>query len=124
MKIEKSTTATWQQYADATPPNAEIIGVITDDDGMTGALARIKRSDGFYRYTLVNNELLRPLDGRKVAAALGHAGRKSLGESMQPVQVNLSASDIAFCRSLGDGNLSAGVQKAVGISAFLKPESI
>ena len=123
MKIEKSTTAC-QQYADAAPFGSEIIGVVTDDDGMRGALARIKRSDGFYRYKLVNNGLLRPLDGRKVAAALGHAGRKSLGEAMQPVQINLSASDIAFCRALGDGNLSAGVRKAVGISAFLKPESI
>ena len=120
MKIEKSATA-WQQYTQTPPHDAEMLGVVTAN-GVTGALARIKRSDGFYRYMLVNNGLLRPLDGRKVAAALGHAGRKSLGEAMQSVQVNLSASDIAFCRALGDGNLSAGVRKAVGISALIKTE--
>lgn len=121
MKIEKSATA-WQQYAKTPPPDAEMLGVVTDDDGLTGALARIKRADGFYRYVLLNNER-HALDGRKVAACLGHAGRKKLGSAMKSVQINLSVEDVAFCRSLSGGNLSEGVRLAIGMGAFFAPDN-
>ena len=110
-KIEKSATA-WQKYAQTPPPDAEMLGVVTAD-GVTGALARIQRPDGFYRYDLLLNNEHHPIDGRKVAAALGHAGRKKLGEPMKSVQVNLTEADIDFCIGLSGGNLSAGVRLAI-----------
>lgn len=121
MKIEKSATA-WQQYAQTPPPDAEMLGVVTIG-GVTGALARIKRADGYYRYVMASNDAQHPLDGRTVAAALGHAGRKKLGSAMQSVQVNLSTEDVAFCRSLSGGNLSAGVRMAIGMGAFFAPDN-
>ena len=64
----------WRLYTNTIPEGAEAIGVVSRDElGGIGAL--VKLSSG--NYVQINAGVLRNLDGREVAAALGTAGRPS-----------------------------------------------
>ena len=63
----------WRLYTNTIPSDAEALGTVTQGEGDTGAL--VKLPSGLY--VQINAGTMRNLDGRKVAAALGTAGRPS-----------------------------------------------
>ena len=73
--------------------------------------ALVKLSSG--NYVQVNAGVLRNLDGRKVAAALGTAGRPSEMSGGKKVNTYLDAESIAIATRLGNGNVSEGIRKAL-----------
>ena len=72
-------------------------------------------------YVQVNASVIRSLDGRKVAAALGTAGRPSEMSGGKKVNTYLDAESIAIANRLGTGNVSVGIRKALKIAAEKAP---
>lgn len=70
MQINKD--GNWRLYTNTIPAGSEALGTVTRDEIDTGALVRIKATGA---YVQVNAGVIRSLDGRKVAAALGLSGR-------------------------------------------------
>lgn len=100
----------WRLYTNTIPEGAEAIGVVSRGElGDTGAL--VKLSSG--NYVQINAGVLRKLDGRKVAAALGTAGRPSEMSGGKKVNTYLDAESIAIATRLGNGNVSEGIRKAL-----------
>ena len=99
----------WRLYTNTIPGGAEALGTVTQGEGDTGAL--VKLSSGLY--VQINAGVLRNLDGRKVAAALGTAGRPSEMTGGKRVNVYLDAESISIASSLGKGNVSEGIRKAL-----------
>lgn len=62
----------WRLYTNTLPANSTPLGTVSREGYDTGALVRI---DATGTYVQVNTGFIRSLDGRKVAAALGTAGR-------------------------------------------------
>lgn len=99
----------WQLYAPALPPGTVALGTVTRPDGDTGALIRFERTG---RYAQLNAGAVRMLDGRKVSGALGTAGRpEEIGA--RRINVTLDEATIERARAIGDGNVSAGIRRAV-----------
>lgn len=99
----------WRLYTNTLPANSTPLGTVTRD-GETGALARIETTGA---YVQVNAGAIRSLDGRKVAAALGTAGRPSEMSGGKKVNTYLDAESIAIATRLGNGNVSEGIRKAL-----------
>lgn len=100
----------WRLYTNTIPEGAEAIGVVSRGElGDMGAL--VKLSSG--NYVQINAGVLRNLDGRKVAAALGTAGRPSEMSGGKKVNTYLDAESIAIATRLGNGNVSEGIRKAL-----------
>lgn len=98
----------WRAYCNAVPDGATAIGTLTRG-GETGALIRL--SDG--TYSMGVGELLYSIDGRKVAAALGHSGRPVEIQSGRRVNIYLDADSVRAAKKIGDGNLSLGIRLAL-----------
>lgn len=104
----------WRIYTSQPPANASPIGTVTRGDDDTGALIQFHDSG---LYAQMNNGVVRTLDGRKVTAALGIAGRPAELESGKKVNTYLDAESIATAKRLGDGNVSKGIRNALMIAA-------
>ena len=101
----------WRLYTKTLPENSTALGTVTRDESDTGALVRIESTGG--AYVQVNAGTIRSLDGRKVAAALGTAGRPSEMAGGKRVNVYLDAESLAIAAKLSNGNVSDGIRKAL-----------
>ena len=90
-KITVDTAGNWKLYTNTLPANSTATGA----------------------YVQVNAGAIRNLDGRKVVAALGMAGRPSEMEGGKRVNVYLDAESLAIAAKLGNGNVSDGIRKAL-----------
>lgn len=99
----------WRIYTNTIPGDAEALGTVTQGEGDTGAL--VKLPSGLY--VQINDGTMRNLDGRKVAAALGTAGRPSEMAGGKKVNTYLDAESVAIATKLGNGNVSEGIRKAL-----------
>jgi len=106
--MEIDPTGNWRLYAPVLPDGATPLGTVTVGSE-TGALVRIDRTGA---YCMLVGGALRRIDGRSVAAALGHACRKPTIDG-QRINVYLDADSIEGARRLGGGNISAGIREAI-----------
>lgn len=109
-RLTVNTDGNWRLYTNTLPVNSTPLGTVTRDESDTGALVRI---DATGAYVQVNASVIRSLDGRKVAAALGTAGRPSEMFGGKKVNTYLDAESIAIATKLGNGNVSEGIRKAL-----------
>ena len=93
----------WRLYTSTIPVLAEPLGTVMRDGTDTGALVRLGKTGA---YGQVNAGGLRRLDGRKVAAALGNAGRPPSLAGGKRVEVYLDEGSLAAAASAGEGNVS------------------
>lgn len=101
----------WRLYTNTIPSGAEAIGVVSRGDiGGTGALIKFSATG---QYAQLNAGAILALDGRKVAAALGTTGRPTTMEGGKRVQVYLDADSLAIASTIGNGNVSEGIRKAL-----------
>lgn len=98
----------WNLYTNLLPEGAEALGVVSHG-GETGAL--VKLASG--KYVQMNAGAIRSLDGRKVNAALGSAGRPEEMSGGKRVNVYLDAKSLAAAEKIGSGNVSEGIRKAL-----------
>ena len=110
--ISVDQTGTWHLYAQVLPNGAAPLGTVTID-GVTGALVRLPSG----AYAQVVGDTVRRLDGRKIAAALGKAGRRPKMAGGVRINLYLDAATVEAARRLGSGNLSLGVRRAVAMAA-------
>lgn len=113
-RITVDVNGNWQLYTNTIPAKSMPIGTVTRDESDTGALVRIEATGV---YAQVNAGAIRSLDGRKVAAALGIAGRPSEMSGGKKVNTYLDAESIAIATRLGNGNVSEGIRKALKAAA-------
>ena len=109
-RLAVDTNGNWRLYTNTIPANSTPLGTVTRDESDTGALVRI---DATGVYVQVNTGVIRILDGRKIAAALGTAGRPSEMAGGKKVNTYLDAESIAIATRLGNGNVSEGIRKAL-----------
>lgn len=109
-KITVDANGNWRLYTNTIPANSTPLGTVTRDDTDTGALVRI---DTTGLYVQVNAGATRSLDGRKVAAALGTAGRPAEMDKGRRVNTYLDADSLAIAAKLGSGNVSEGIRIAL-----------
>jgi len=109
-RLAVDTNGNWRLYTNTIPANSTPLGTVTRDESDTGALVRIEATGV---YVQVNAGAIRSLDGRKVAAALGTAGRPSEMSGGKKVNTYLDAESIAIATRLGNGNVSEGIRKAL-----------
>ncbi|NMG56516.1 hypothetical protein [Aromatoleum aromaticum] len=100
----------WRIYTNTLPAGCTPLGTVTRDEGDTGALARIDRTGA---YVQVNAGVLRDLDGRKVAAAMGTAGRPAEMQGGKRRNVYLDDESWRKAQALGGGNASDGIRIAL-----------
>jgi hypothetical protein len=100
----------WRLYQPSKLPGWEMLGIITQGLDNTGALARNLKTG---LYAQVNAGVIRSLDGRKVAAALGIAGRPPVMDGGKRVNVYLDAESLFVAAKLGSGNVSEGIRIAL-----------
>ena len=103
----------WRFYTNTIPAGAEVIGTVSRD-GMADIGALVRFANG--NYVQINAGELRSLDGRKVSAALGTAGRPSEMAGGKKANTYLDAESIAIATRLGNGNVSEGIRKALKIA--------
>lgn len=109
-RLTVNTDGNWRLYTNTLPVNSTPLGTVTRDEYDTGALVRIEATGS---YVQVNASVIRSLDGRKVAAALGTAGRPSEMSGGKKVNTYLDAESVAIATRLGNGNVSEGIRKAL-----------
>jgi len=109
-RLTVDTNGNWRLYTNTIPANSTPLGTVTRDESDTGALVRIETTGA---YVQVNASVMRSLDGRKVAAALGTAGRPSEMEGGKRRNPYLSDAEWELAKRLGDGNASEGIRKAL-----------
>ena len=109
-RLTVDTDGNWRAYTQTLPASSTPMGTVTRDESDTGALVRIEATGV---YVQVNAGAIRSLDGRKVAAALGTAGRPSEMFGGRKVNTYLDAESIAIATRLGNGNVSEGIRKAL-----------
>ena len=112
-RIAVDTNGNWRLYTNTLPTNSTPIGTVTRDESDTGALVRIEATGA---YVQVNADAMRSLDGRKVAAAIGTAGRPTEMSGGKKVNTYLDAESVAIAARLGNGNVSEGIRKALKIA--------
>lgn len=100
----------WKLYTTTIPDGSKILGTITREGIDTGALVWFEKTG---RYAQVNAGVVRAIDGRKVAAALGTLGRQPTAmERGRRVNVYLDAASLVSAKRLG-GSVSAGIRLAL-----------
>ena len=109
-RLTVDTNGNWRLYTNTIPANSTPLGTVTRDESDTGALVRIEATGV---YVQVNAGSIRSLDGRKVAAALGTAGRPSEMSGGKKVNTYLDAESIEIASKLGSGNVSDGIRTAL-----------
>lgn len=106
-RLVVNTAGQWQIYTSTVPSGATPLGTVTCGHE-TGALLRLASG----AYVQINGEVVRNLDGRKVAAALGLSGRPPIIRGRR-IDVYLDAESIAIAKRIGQGNVSSGIRKAL-----------
>ena len=101
-----------QIYQMAALPNYEVFGTVTQGD-YTGALLRHKRTGVF---VMANAGAIRNLDQSKVKAAIGIAPGRPETVKGKACNVYLNAENLVIASKLGDGNVSAGIRKALELA--------
>ena len=109
-RLTVDASGNWRLYTNTIPANATPIGTVTRDIGDTGALVRIETTGA---YVQVNVGAIRSLDGRKVAAALGTAGRPAEMAGGKRSNIYLDAASREIAERIGNGNISEGVRLAL-----------
>ena len=109
-RLTVDASGNWQLYTNTIPANATPIGTVTRDIGDTGALVRIETTGA---YVQVNAGAIRSLDGRKVAAALGTAGRPAEMAGGKRSNIYLDAASREISERIGNGNISEGIRLAL-----------
>ena len=109
-RLTVDTNGNWRLYTNTIPANATPIGTVTRDIGDTGALVRIETTGA---YLQVNAGAIRSLDGRKVAAALGTAGRPAEMAGGKRSNIYLDAASREAAERIGNGNISEGIRLAL-----------
>lgn len=109
-RLTVNADGNWRLYTNTLPANSTPLGTVTRDESDTGALVRINTTGA---YVQVNASVMRSLDGRKVAAALGAAGRPSELSGGKAVKVYLDTESLEAAAKIGNGNVSEGIRKAL-----------
>jgi hypothetical protein len=109
-RLVVNTDGNWRLYTNTLPAGSTPLGTVTRDGTDTGALARIE-STGCY--VKINAGSMLNLDGRKVAAALGAAGRPPEMKDGKRVNVYLDSDARKIAERLGNGNVSEGIRAAL-----------
>jgi hypothetical protein len=109
-RLTVDTSGNWRLYTNTIPANSTPIGTVTRDQSDTGALVRIEATGV---YVQVNAGAARPLDGRKVAAALGTAGRPAEMAGGKRSNIYLDATSREIAERIGNGNISEGIRLAL-----------
>lgn len=112
-RLAVDTNGNWRIYTNTLPANSTPLGTVTRDEYDSGALVRIESTGA---YVQINAGSMRSLDGRKVASALGTAGRPSEMTGGKKVNTYLDAESIATAQRLGNGNVSEGIRKALKLA--------
>ncbi|WGG48913.1 hypothetical protein [Rugamonas sp. DEMB1] len=113
-RLAVDTNGNWRLYTITIPANSTALGTITRDESDTGALVRIEATGA---YVQVNAGVIRSLDGRKVSAALGVAGRPAEMVGGKAVNIYLDPASRAIAEQLGDGSVSKGIRVALARAA-------
>ena len=100
----------WRLHTATLPDGVLILGTVTHPDGEAGALIRFAKTG---RYASVTDGVVRPVDGRKVAAALGQTGRPAEIEGGRRMAVYLDPISIEIATRLGGGSVSHGIRLAL-----------
>ena len=109
-RLTVDASGNWRLYTNTIPANATPIGTVTRDIDDTGALVRIETTGA---YVQVNAGAIRSLDGRKVAAALGTAGRPAEMAGGKRSNIYLDAASREIAERIGNGNISEGIRLAL-----------
>lgn len=109
-RLVVDTNGNWRLYTNTLPANSTPLGTITRDIGDTGALVRMETTG---LYVQVNAGAIRSLDGRKVAAALGTAGRPAEMTGGKRSNIYLDAASREAAERIGNGNISEGIRIAL-----------
>ena len=109
-RLVVDTNGNWRLYTNTIPENSTALGTVTRDEGDTGALVRIEVTGV---YVQVNAGAVRSLDGRKVAAALGTAGRPAEMAGGKRSNIYLDATSREIAERIGNGNISEGIRLAL-----------
>lgn len=112
-RLTVNTDGNWRLYTNSIPAGCTVLGTVTRDGAETGALVQTEAGI----YSMLNARVYRGLEQRKVAAALGieqqTVGRPAEMAGGKRVQVYLDAESISIASSLGKGNVSEGIRKAL-----------
>lgn len=112
-RIVVDPNGNWRLYTNSIPAGCKVLGTVTRDGVETGALVQTEAGI----YSMLNARVYRGLEQRKVAAALGieqtTVGRPAEMAGGKRVQVYLDAESISIASSLGKGNVSEGIRKAL-----------
>lgn len=100
----------WRLYTPRALDNATALGTVTRGEADTGALFYLEQTGA---YVQVNAGAVRTLDGRKVRAALGIAGRPAQMQGGKRINVYLDEASLAAAAALGQGNVSEGIRRAL-----------
>lgn len=109
-RLTVDTNSNWRLYTNTLPENSTPLGTVTRDSTDTGALARIEATGA---YVQVNNGSIRTLDGRKVAAALGLAGRPNEMDGGRRRNIYIDDASWEIAEMIGNGNASEGIRIAL-----------
>lgn len=109
-RLTVDVNGNWRLYTNTIPANSTALGTVTRDEGDTGALVRINATGV---YVQVNAGAIRSLDGRKVAAALGTAGRPAEMTGGKRRNIYLDDESASIAERLGNGNVSEGIRIAL-----------
>jgi len=109
-RLVVDTNGNWLLYTNTLPANSTPLGTIARDIGDTGALVRMETTG---LYVQVNAGAIRSLDGRKVAAALGTAGRPAEMTGGKRSNIYLDAASREAAERIGNGNISEGIRIAL-----------
>lgn len=112
----------WRLYTNTLPDNGRAIGTITRDECDTGALVLIEATG---LYVQINAGSLRPLEQRKVVAALSEVrtgqGGPGRGQGVKAADgatglkrtnITIDPASADTLRDFGDGDLSLGIRRA------------
>jgi hypothetical protein len=112
-RLTVDVNGNWRLYTNTIPANSTALGTVTRDEGDTGALVRINATGV---YVQVNAGAIRSLDGRKVAAALGTAGRPAEMTGGKRRNIYMDDESAAIAEKLGNGNISDGIRIALAMA--------
>jgi hypothetical protein len=102
--LKVDPNADWRLYTNTIPAHAVPLGTVTRDGRETGALVRL--ASGIH--VQINAGVIRSLDQQ----ALGSKRRKSVDGKR--IDVYLDAESRLKAAIVGNGNVSAGIRKALG----------
>ena len=113
-RLTVDSDGNWRLYTNSMPAGCTALGTVTRD-GETGAL--VITDAGIY--SMLNARVYRALDQRRIKAALSPEdgrGRPFEMESGKRRNIYIDAASWEMALSLGDGNASEGIRKALALA--------